>query len=482
MRSGISWNFLGAVSTNGARLVVIAVLGRTLSSADFGVVAAAVSVNVILFAIRDIGVGTAIVQRKTIEPGHITTAFALSTYLGLAISALLFLAAPLIGELYGITASVDVLRVLGLLFALRGVSTTSRMMCQRAMNFRAIAIIEALAFALGSAVSIGFAMTGAGPWALVAGYLTEEALSTALYLGVSPPKLSLQIDRARLAELMSFGAGQTIGQIAGTIANSGDNFVVGHVLGARELGYYTRAYDLIKFPSTVFSSIVGSVLLPAFSRFQEERTRLASSFRRVTFLNALVLLPASAILMILAPEVIRVLMGPKWDATVLPFRVLTIAMLMRTNQRLGAIVATAAGAVNGVAVIYVLYLLCVIGGAAVTIRWGIAAVAISTAVTLFLVNAGCSYLAIRVSGLRSRELVAAHVPGLVLAGVVGAVAWPITSALRGTQLSSPLVLCAGALLAGAIGVIGVALCMRRGGTDFSWLRTELSRVRRVRRS
>lgn len=459
---------------------MIAVLGRALSSADFGVVAAAASVNVILFAIRDIGVGTALVQRKTIERAHLTTAFALSTYLGLAISALLFAAAPLIGALYGIPGSVDVMRVLGLLFALRGVSTTSRMMCQRAMNFRAIALIDAVAFALGSAVSIALAVSGAGPWALVAGYLAEELLSAALYLWISPPVFSLRIDRARLRELMSFGVGQTIGQIVGTIANNGDNFVVGHALGARALGYYTRAYDLIKFPATVFGSIVGSVLLPALSRFQDERARLASSFRRVTFLNALVLLPASATLIVVAPEVIRLLMGPNWDAAVLPFRVLTISMLMRTNQRLAAIVATAAGAVNAIAVVYVIYLVCVVGGAAFAVRWGIGGVAASTAITLVIVNAGSSFLALQVSELRARDLLAAHGAGLVLAVACGGAAWPIAQLLRDAHASAAVIVGSVAIVAGAIVVIGAVLGMRRGRQDFAWLRTEVERVRRRR--
>ena len=48
-RRGMSWNLAGAVVTNGLRLVVIAVLGRALSSKDFGIVAAAISVNVVFY-------------------------------------------------------------------------------------------------------------------------------------------------------------------------------------------------------------------------------------------------------------------------------------------------------------------------------------------------------------------------------------------------------------------------------------------------
>jgi PST family polysaccharide transporter len=477
-RQGISWNLAGAITTNGLRVVVIAVLGRALDSHDFGIVAAAISVNVILYSIRDIGVGQAIIQRKTLEAEHLSTAFAVSTYLGLALSALLFATAPLIGKVYGITESVDVLRVLGLLFALRGVSAISRMMCQREMNFRAIAIIDALAFAIGSIVSMVLAVAGAGPWALVGGYLIEETLSTAMYLYAAPPRVSLRIDGVRFRELMTFGTGQTVAQVAGILATYGDNFVVGRSLGAEALGYYTRAYDLIKLPSTVFSNIVGNVLFPALSRVQDDPERLATSFRRVLFVNAIVLLPASAALFVLAPETIRILMGPGWDDAVLPFQILTLTMLLRTTQKLGAIVATAAGAVNAVALAYIVYMVFVIGGALVSIRWGIVGVATTTAVAIAVVSAECCYLAMAASKLTLGRLLAAHLPGALVALVVAATAWPLAAALRGANQSTAVVF--GGTLVASIGLslLLVAFWLRRSRGDFRWLRDELQRLAR----
>jgi PST family polysaccharide transporter len=477
-RRGISWNLLGAVSTNAMRVVAIAVLGRMVTSEEFGVVAAAVSVNVILYSIRDVGVGQALVQRKHLEPDHFTTAFAVSLYLGLGLALGLLLAAPLIARLYHIPESADVIRVLGGLFALRGVSATSRMICQRELQFRAIAIVDAVAFAVGTIASIGAAVAGLGPWALVIGYVVEEALSTTMYLWVSPPRWSLAIDRARFRELMTFGTGQTVAQIAGILATYGDNFVVGNVLGARALGNYTRAYEWIKFPSTVFASIVGNVLFPAFARLQDQKAQLALSFRRVTFINALVLLPASAALIIVAPEAIRVLVGPGWDAAILPFRILAMTMLLRTNQKLGALVAQAAGAVNAVAVAFIVYMAVVVGGALLSIRWGIEGVAATTSIAIAVVCTWCMALAIRVSQIPVREVLGAHAPGLGLAALVAAVAWPLAHVLRATAIPGPALFVVVMVAAVAVCLGAVAILVRRGGGDFAWLATEIRNLRR----
>jgi PST family polysaccharide transporter len=482
-RRGISWSFAGAVATNGMRLIVLTVLGRALTSTDFGIVAAAVSVNVIVYGIRDVGIGLALVQRKQLEPAHLTTAFAVSVYLGAALSALLWLAAPLIGAFYGIPQSIDVIRVLALVFfGLRSVATTSRMLCQRAMNFRLIAIVDATAYLTGSAVSIACALAGLGPWALVAGYVVEELIATALYLRLSPPRYSLSVDRARLRELLRFGVGQSAVQSANVVATYGDNFVVGHALGATELGYYSRAYDLIKFPSMVFDAIVGNVLFPAFSRLQDDRPSLAANFRRVAFVNAIVLLPASAAIIVVAPEAIRLLMGPAWDDMVLPFRILSVTILLRTNLKLGGILAQAAGMVKAVAVAYAIYMVIVVGGALITIRWGIAGVSVSTAFAITSVSTHCCLLAMRISGLSLRSFLGAHVAGAVIAGCVISTAWPLAHALRAANAPFSVVLGATVAAAAGVSLAMLAVGVRRGRGDFAWFAQELRKLRRPRAS
>ncbi|HEX7836969.1 MAG TPA: lipopolysaccharide biosynthesis protein, partial [Kofleriaceae bacterium] len=382
VRRGISWNLVGAVSTNAMRLLVLVVLGRILDPRAFGVVAAALSVIAILHMVRDLGIGPALIQRKELAPGHVATAFAVSAYLGVVLAAAVALAAPLVGRLYHSPECVNLLRALAAIFVLRGLAMTSQTMCQRAMNFRAVALIDTLSYSAGSITSMALAVAGLGPWALVIGYLVEEGAGTAAYLVRHPPPFALRIDRARLGDLLGFGAGQTMFQVVNILATQGDNIVVGHALGATELGYYSRAYDLFKLPGAVFTNVVGNVLFPAFSRLQDDPERLGAGFRRILFVNALVLLPASAVLIVIAPEAIGILMGPKWGGAELPFQILALVMVMRVSYKVGVLVATAAGAVYALATVNAIYAVCVIAGAAVMTPWGIPGVAASTAVSI----------------------------------------------------------------------------------------------------
>lgn len=479
-RRGISWNLAAAVATNGCRIVVLAVLGRTLSPSAFGVVAAAVSVNAILFGLRDFGIGQALVQRRQISQQHITTAFAVCTYLGLALSAALFASAPLIAQWFALGDLTDIVKALAPLFLLGGIGTTARMLCAREMRFRAIAMIETASFCTGSIVSILFAIAGAGPWALVVGYLAEEFLTTASFLIYRRAPVSLRVHRERLRELLAFGGGQTISYLLGISATFADNFIVGRYLGSVALGNYTRAYDLVRFPSTLFAAVIGNVLFPALSRLQAEPARVAASLRRGVFANATVLLPISAYLIVVAPELITILIGPGWGEVVLPFRILALTILFRTTQKLGAIVAQAMGAVNQIALAYLLYLLLVVLGAMIGVSWGIVGVAISTAISITVVSALSLGMASRASRLQIAALLRAHVLGLVVALLTVAVCQAAAMGIRGWSQSPWIV----ALVTGVVAVI-VALSStwalaRSNIQDLAWMLEQLRRIRRAK--
>jgi PST family polysaccharide transporter len=476
VRRGLSWNLVGAISTNAMRILVVVVLGRVLDSRDFGVVAAALSVIAILHTVRDLGIGPALVQRRELEPEHVATAFAVSSYLGVVLAGLVFVTAPLVGRLYHSPECVDLLRALAMIFVLRGVAMTSQMLCQRAMNFRASALIDTVSYSAGSIASMTLAFAGLGPWSLVVGYFIEEGSSTAAFLWLHRPRFTLRIDRARLRDLLGFGAGQTMFQIVNIIATQGDNIVVGHALGPAALGYYTRAYDLIKLPGAVFTNLVGNVLFPAFSRLQGDPARLGAGFRRIVFVNALVLVPASAVLIVIAPEAIRILMGPRWGEAVLPFQILALVMVMRVSYKVGVMVATAAGAVYALAIVNVVYAGCVIGGAALTIPWGIPGVAASTAVSIAVMYLLCSWLGMQHCVLGWRGFGAAHVPGLVVGALVGASAWPTAGALRAAGLPAAVTLAIIAVLGALVSVAVIAFWVRRGRGDFGWLRSELAGI------
>jgi PST family polysaccharide transporter len=475
-RQGISWTAAGALASNVVRLGVYAALGRILSQTEFGVVAAAMTVIQLGNTIKDLGIGIALVQRKELEPGHVEAAFTFSVGLGALLGGAMFIAAGPLAAFYGIEGSVGLIRMLSLLFVLRGVSLVPSFLCRRNMRFRALTIVDLSGYVAGSAVSVGLALAGAGAWALAWGYLVETALNVAMLCALAPPPRRLRVHKRHLKDLLGFGMGQSAANLANYFANNGDYMVVGHFLGPAKLGLYQRAYELMRFPSMVFTNIAGSVLFSAFSRVQDDRERLGRAFRRTLFASAIVLLPASAGLIVLAPEVVRILLGKGWAGVEWPFRIMAASMLFRTTYKLGSLVGKSGGDVLALALWQVVYAVCVIGGALVSMHWDILGVATTTAISVFLQFLAMSKLGLSATTLRWRDVFTAHIEAVLFAALVGGVALAVATSLRAAHQSF-IVVAAVTTAAGTLVFLGLALlAIRRNRGDWPWLRETLGQL------
>jgi O-antigen/teichoic acid export membrane protein len=472
---GIAWTSAGTIAANALRVAVLLALGRLLAPGDFGLVAKANTVLVFVKVIGDLGLGGAIVQHKAPTTSHVRTAFTVAIGLGVAAAALVFAGAGAIADAYDSPRLAPILRVTTAMIVLRGLSSVALQLARRELDFRTTTLADLAGYTAGALSSIALAVAGTGAWSLVWGYMIETVIATAIVVRKHPPP-GLGVDRGALRELMRFGAGDTIAQITNMIATQGDYVVVGRTLGEAPLGFYTRAYELVRFPANTFNTLVGSVLFSGLSRLQDDPVGLGKSFRRVLFATSIVLMPASAVLIVLAPETLAIALGDQWGAAVVPFQIMAIGMLVRTNYKLGWIVARARGDMYLVATTQVLYGLAVVVGAIVSSRWGIAGVAVTTTFAIFLAFFLLTALAMRHTDLRIAEVLACHAWPALATAAAGAVAWGLALVTR------PYLPAGGVLAACSAG--GAAACVavwvagaRRRGEDWVWALEVLGKVR-----
>jgi PST family polysaccharide transporter len=122
-----------------------------------------------------------------------------------------------------------------------------------------------------------------------------------------------------------------------------DNVLVGRYLGARALGAYGLAYNVMYVPLTRISLPLMTVLSPAYARMQHDRERLQRSFllsKRV--INAL-LAPVFLASVVVAPDLVHVAFGARWNAAVVPLQLLSLAGLAQSLVSLHWSVLTALG-------------------------------------------------------------------------------------------------------------------------------------------
>lgn len=465
------WMSYGKAAFFVLQLVVLGVLARLITPAEFGVVSAALVVTGFSAIVSQLGLGPAIVQRPTLERRHIDTAFTSSFLLGLLLGAAIWAAAPWAAEFLRMPKVTPVLRALAWVFPLNGLGTVGLSLLSRELHFSWLANLDVVSYGFGyGLIGIVTALLGWGVWALVAAQIGQSLARTTVLLWKHPPSLRPTIEWQALKELAYFGGGFTVARIANYVATNGDNLVVGRTLGAAPLGFYGRAYSLMSAPAYAFGTVLDQVLFPAMAKVQHDPPRLAAAYRRGVALIALIVLPASAAIILLAPEAIRVALGPKWGQVVVPFQILGLGMLFRTSYKMSDSIARSTGAVYRRAWRQILYAGLVIAGAWVGSRWGIEGVSWGALIALtvnFTLMAG---LGLRVASLSWGRFWDAHRPAVLLTIASFPLVWGAATLLRGLGLPALVVL----LLVGLVLVLTCALLVRLLpglflGADGQWM-------------
>lgn len=452
--SAVVWQSSVAGASVIVRAVILIVLARYLPARDFGIVAAAMVVSNVAQAVTQVGVAKAVVQRAVLLESHIRTAFLATVLMAAAATTLLAFGAPLLAAPFNLPGLERVVQFLSVLLLLNGIASVPMALVHRARKFRISSMIELASFVFGYGV-IGLLLTfaGFGMWSLVLAEVGHAGSRMLLYLFVQRPPLGLGLDRLALKELFQVGSGYSAGQIGNLVATQVDYLIVGRMLGATALGLYSRAYQFLMLPAQLIGTAIQTVLFPSIAAIQDQPERVARAFLRATGVVALATLPISGTLLILAPELVHVTLGPRWHGMTAPFQILIASLLFRTSYKISDSVALALGSMAQRAARQWIYAAAVAGGSWAGAHWGLvgAAVGVSIAVTLnFLMML---QLAMRVTGVSPGEMLATHLSHASAAVPILVAVWTSVGIARGNAFGTPAVLAVGLLSAASMAAL-----------------------------
>jgi len=381
---GVSWSFLGAVGQAVLQFVAIAVLSRLVTPEEFGTAAAATVVTGLAVMLSQLGVGAAVVQARRLDREGVASAFVLASALGLLLAGVLVAVAPLVGPIVGLPRGSWYLQLLSLVLVFGATSIGAQGLLERRMRLRALALVDLVSYGVGSlGVAVALAAAGFGAASLVWGQVVQALAAAVITYAlvrhdVRPRAISDMVRAAR--RLFGFGSAYSLSQLGNWTANNGDNLVVTSLLGPASLGIYARAYQLLVQPANLIGTVSDKALFPAMSRIQDDTGRLARAYVSANSLIAVITLPAGALLLVLAPEIVAILLGDGWQDVALPLQIFALVLLPRTAYKISGSLTRATGAVLGGAWRQWLYATEVVVGCAIGSRWGIDGVAIGASV------------------------------------------------------------------------------------------------------
>jgi O-antigen/teichoic acid export membrane protein len=324
--TALLWQALQLVAASGVNLVTLVVLARLLSPADFGVVAMGLAAVELLVQATDPGLVPALVQRRDAGARDLDVAWTLGLLRAIALSAALFLLAPLAGAIFREPQVPDVLRVLAFRPLLQAAASMRVADLVRALEFRALAQLRIADVMATSAAAIGLGSI-LGVWGLVAGSLAGPAVAGVLSYRLAPYRPRLAFDRRAAAHLLGFGRWVATTALFATASTLVFQTVIARVLGAADVGLYVVAARLAYLSSEVLTEVVGAVAFPVFARLRSVEQATAV-FRTLLLGSVAALWPLLALVVALAPLLPEALLGPRWAGTPAVIQVLAICAVL----------------------------------------------------------------------------------------------------------------------------------------------------------
>jgi len=382
--SGIKWSAISQVGRQGTQLLTTVILARLLAPSDFGLVGMAMVVIGFINIFKDLGTAAAVIQRKELSEALLSSVFWLNAGFGLLAMIILFLIAPFAGSFYREPRVIVVLQVLSSSFFISGLGSLHQALLERSLSFNSLAKLEVASVFIGAIVGIGLAFADAGVWSLVFQSLITVFVATALLWWSSSWRPQWFFHWREAKSIGRFSLNLTGYSIFNYFARNADYLLIGRYLGAQDLGYYTLAYRILLFPLQNITAVIGRVMYPVLSTMQDDNSRFASAYLKVSGTIAFITFPLMAGLLALAEPFVLTFFGEKWRPVILLIKIFApVGMIQSIGATVGGIYQVKGrtdwmfrwgiGAGTFVVIAFVIGL-----------RWGIIGVAVSYAIASFI--------------------------------------------------------------------------------------------------
>jgi len=341
--AALGWSTIDVAGRQGISFVVMLILARLLSPAEFGLIGMLSLFIALGGSIVDSGFGSALIQRKEITEADKSSVFYFNAAMGALMALAIFSAAPWISGFYREPILLPLTRLMALNLFIGSFGVVQMALLTRTLDFRTVFKAGTIAIVLSGTLAVWMAWRGYGVWSLAAQSVIYTTVSTGLIWAFCPWKPALRFRAESLRLLFGFGSRMLASGLLNTFFDRIQLAVIGKAFSAAALGFYTRAFNTQQFPTNLLYAVINRVTFPTFCQLSHNRDLLRPVVRRALVSFMVLTLPMMFGLAAVARPLVMVLFGEKWLPCVPYLRVLSIMGALWPVHVMNLEVVTAVG-------------------------------------------------------------------------------------------------------------------------------------------
>ncbi|MCE5205380.1 MAG: lipopolysaccharide biosynthesis protein [Porphyromonadaceae bacterium] len=310
-------------------LIITAVLSRLLLPEDFGIVAVAMVIITFFSVFSDLGIAPAVIQNKALDENDISNIFSFTVWLAIGISLLFFLCSGAIASFYDSPKLITICRLLSLNLFFNTLDVVPNAMLYKDKKFKFLAQRSVIVQSIVGVVAIVAALGGAGIYSLLINPVISSFIIFIITYRLYPQRFNLKFGFNSLQKILSFSLYQFFFNLINYFSRNLDKLLIGRYMGMGSLGYYEKSYRLMMLPIQNITHVITPVMHPVFSEFQNDIKFLESSYLKIIRLMAFIGFPLSVFLLFTSRELVLLIFGMQWGASVPVFTILALTVGMQ---------------------------------------------------------------------------------------------------------------------------------------------------------
>jgi O-antigen/teichoic acid export membrane protein len=307
---GFAWVFAWRMATRVMGLANTLVLVRMLAPAEFGIVAIALSFMGSIDQFSQIGVEEALVRMAAPDRRHYDTAFTMIALRCGLIAVIAVAAAWPVAHFFNDPRLAPIMLAVAGVTVIAGFENVGVQDFRRDMRFDREFLFQAVPRIAGIVASLSIALIWRDFWALIIGSAVTRVCRVGMSYVMHPlrPRFSLTAWR----DLIGFSLWTWAICVARVLRDQPSTFIIGRALGAGGLGMLSVGGEIALLPTSEIVLPMGRSMFSAFALARRTGEDVEAIFRRLVGITAMVTMPASVGLALVAGPLVRLMLGPSW--------------------------------------------------------------------------------------------------------------------------------------------------------------------------
>ena len=304
------------------------ILSRLLPPEDFGALIMLTLVSSYAGLVMNNVVSNAVTQSQVLNKLDYSSIFWTSIIVGTVFSVLLILFRHSLTGFYNQPMLLGYIKFFSLIFIFYALGSVSQALLIKQHNFKQIVIGNLIAIVISYVVAIIMVKMHYRVFSLVMQIQLNVVISSLYYFWAARWKPFFALKLNSLKKVKHFSIHLFLNTTLEYFAFNLDSFLVGRSFGRKDLGLYGRSKQLVFLPVQNVAFAISRSFYPAFAQMQGHKDELRSLYLsaiRVTFYITATII---TYMVVVAPDLIEILMGPQWIGMVVMFQLFSITGIL----------------------------------------------------------------------------------------------------------------------------------------------------------